>query len=88
MPPLTDTQEAQRLAEQVVGDLAFYNRERIRRSLRDDRFFEEMASELDEAKRLYLDRVDPELENRHNLFNRAVVDLIIKPSESEETTIW
>ena len=85
---LTDLASAKRMAEQVVGDVAFYNRERIRVSLRDDRFFEEMAAELEEARRLYLDRVDPELEFRHNLFNRAVVDLIIKPSESEETTIW
>ncbi len=83
-----DPVEARRIAETLVGDIALYNREKIRQALRRDALFEELASEIEEARRMYMGRVDEELEQRLNLFNRAVVDIIINPFGSEETTIW
>ncbi len=85
---ITDIDEARRVADQVVGDVAFYNREKIRLALREDRLFTTLAAELAEAHAIYADRVDPEIEALHNFFNRAIVDMIIKPFENEETTIW
>lgn len=83
-----DLDQARRLAARVVGDVAFYNREKIRQALKADRLFEDLAVELAEARAMYSAKVPPELEQRHNLFNRAVVDIIIKPFADEETTIW
>lgn len=83
-----DLDEARKLAERVVGDIALYNREKIRRALKNDRLFEDLSAELAEARNMYLSKVDTELELKHNLFNRAVVDIIIKPFAHEETTIW
>lgn len=88
MALITDADEAKRLAERFVADVALYNRERIRRALKHDRLFEDLAQEIQEAREMYLARVDPELERAHNLFNRAIVDIIVKPYEHEETTIW
>lgn len=80
--------QARQLAARLVADVAFYNREKIRQALKQDRLFEALSRELDEARALYSAKVAPELEQRHNLFNRAVVDIIIKPFADEETTIW
>jgi hypothetical protein len=85
---ITDIAEARKFAERVVGDIALYNREKIRRALKNDRLFEDLSAELTEARGMYLSRVDAEVELKHNLFNRAVVDIIIKPFAHEETTIW
>lgn len=88
MALITDVEQARQLAQRVVGDVAFYNREKIRKALKADKLFEAISAELIEARAIYADKVEPELEQRHNLFNRAVVDVIIKPFADEETTIW
>ena len=88
MTSITDPEEARKLAERLVSDIAFYNREKIRRALKQDNLFELMGSEIDEARTNYIVRVDAELEEEHNLFNRAIVDIMIKPFDHEETTIW
>lgn len=88
MALITDVDQARRLADQLMADVAMYNRDKIRKALRTDTLFEELAKELAEARTMYLSRVDAELETRHNLLNRAIVDIIIKPFAHEETTIW
>lgn len=88
MALITETEEAKKFAERVVGDVAFYNREKIRQALKKDQLFEVLSAELAEARAMYTDKVEPELEQRFNFFNRAVVDIIIKPFADEETTIW
>jgi hypothetical protein len=88
MSMVTDPKEAQSIAERLVTEIAFYNREKIRKSLRSDSLFDDLKGELSEGRDHYLSRVDPELEERLNLFNRAVVDIIVRPFGSEETTIW
>ena len=86
--PITDLAEARKLAEQVVSDVAMYNRDKIRNALKRDRLFEDLEKELAEARKLYLSRVGEAFESRHNLLNRAIVDVIIKPFAHEETSIW
>jgi hypothetical protein len=88
MARITQIEEARKLAASVVGDVAFYSREKIRQGLKADSLFEAIADELAEARAIYAEKVEPELEQQHNLFNRAVVDIIIKPFADEETTIW
>jgi hypothetical protein len=85
---ITDCEEARKLAVSIIGDVAFYNREKIRLALKNDTLFEMLKPELDEARDMYSGRVDEELEQKYNLFNRAVVDIIIKSFANEETTIW
>ncbi len=88
MALITEVDEARKLALSIVGDVAFYNREKIRLALKNDTLFEMLEAELNEARGMYSGRVDEELEQAHNLFNRAVVDIIVKSGGNEETTIW
>jgi hypothetical protein len=88
MNTITDLQEARKLAERLVSDIAFYNREKVKQALKQDTLFDVLGSEIEEARTNYISRVDIELETQHNLFNRAIVDIMIKPFDHEETTIW
>jgi hypothetical protein len=79
MAALIDTPErAIRLARTIASDIAAYNPEKVIRGLSEDTLFTELADELEEGRALYRTRVSPELDERTNFFDRAVVDIVIK----------
>ena len=51
-------EKARRLARIIVADIALYNQERVDEGVRSGRFFELLASEIAEGKRLFLERFD------------------------------
>lgn len=51
--------KARRLANILVSDIALYNQERVDEGLRNGKFFELLASEIAEGKRLFNERFPP-----------------------------
>lgn len=87
--PLIETPEAaNRLARVICSDLALYNEEKVVRGLQQDTFFVELAEQLEEGREHYRSRVAPALYERTNFFDRAVVDVIIRPKGHIRTKIW
>lgn len=77
-----------RLARAIVSDIALYNQEKVKEGIRNDNIFEILADELREGREHFHTRVAPELVNRDHLFDRAIVDVMIKQAGKIESTIW
>jgi hypothetical protein len=85
---IEDADKARRLARTIVSDIALYNREEIRKGIKDDNVFELLAVELERGNKLYQSRVSPEIQKQKNFYNQAIVDVLIKQYGNTESTIW
>lgn len=77
-----------RLARAIVSDIALYNQEKVKEGIKNDSVFEVLADELQEGRDHFFGRVSPELEEREHLFERAIVDVMIKQAGKIESSIW
>ncbi len=85
---LIETEEAaRRLARAISSDLALYNEDKIAEGVRNDNLFDLMEDEIQEGRDLYQSRVAPELIGR-NLYDRAIVDLLVRSKAHVESPIW
>ncbi len=85
---IEDADKARRLARTIVSDIALYNREEIRKGIKNDNVFELLAEEIERGKKLYISRVSPEIQKHRNYFNQAIVDILIKQYGNIESSIW
>ena len=86
--PIDTPERAIRLARTIASDISLYNEEKIIRGLSEDKLFTELSDEIEEGRELYRARVSPELYERTNFFDRAVVDIIIKSKGHVRSRIW
>jgi hypothetical protein len=85
---LIETEEAaRRLARAIASDLSLYNEEKIAEGIRNDTLFEVMEEEIQEGRDLFEGRVSPDLFGR-NLYNRAIVDLLVRSKAHIESPMW
>ena len=85
---LIETQEAaRRLARAISSDLALYNEDKIAEGVRNDNLFDVMAAEVQEGRDLFQSRVAPELLAR-NLYDRAIIDLLVRSKAHVESPMW
>ncbi len=85
---LIDKEEAaRRLARAIASDLSLYNEEKIVRGIKADNLFTELAEEIEEGRTLYKSRVSPELYQR-NLYDRALVDILVRSKAHIESVMW
>jgi hypothetical protein len=89
MPRLVENPDlAFRLARAIVSDIALYNQDKVTEGIKSDSIFELMADELEEGREHFFSRVSPEMPNRDHLFERAIVDVMIKQAGKIESPIW
>jgi hypothetical protein len=87
--PLIETPEAAiRLARAICSDVSLYNEAKIIQGIEQDSFFEVMRDELEEGRELYRSRVSPELLARTNYYDRAIIDVILRPKGYVKSKIW
>ncbi len=79
--------QARRLARAIISDVAIYNREKVEEGIRNDNIFEVLTEELNEGREHFNSRVAPPLA-ASNLFDLAVVDVLIKRAGKIESSIW
>ena len=77
-----------RLARAIVSDIALYNQEKVKEGIKNDSIFEVLTEELNEGREHFYGRVSPDLEDRDHLFDRAIVDVMIKQAGKIESSIW
>ncbi len=77
-----------RLARAIVSDIALYNRDKVTEGIKGDNIFDLMDEELAEGREHFFSRVSPEMENRDHLYERAIVDVMIKQAGKIESQIW
>jgi predicted NBD/HSP70 family sugar kinase len=86
--PQDERSKARRLARAIATDISMYNEEKIVRGLEQDNFFEALKDEIEEGRELFRSRVSAEIYQKSNLFDRAIVDIIIKPKGHVRSRIW
>ena len=77
-----------RLARAIVSDIALYNQDKVREGIRNDTLFEVLKNELNEGREHFYGRVSPELANRDHLYDRAIVDVMIRQAGKIDSPIW
>ncbi len=86
--PLIDSEEAaRRLARAIASDLSLYNEEKIVRGIESDSLFDELSEEIEEGRALYKSRVSPDLYGR-NLYDRAIVDILVRSKAHVRSAMW
>lgn len=88
MPMIDSPEGANRLARTIASDISLYNEEKIIRAIQEDNLFEALRPEIQEGLQLYESRVEPELRNQTNFFNRALVDVILRSKGSIKSKMW
>jgi hypothetical protein len=88
MPLIEAPEQAIRLARAICSDVSLYNEEKIVRSIEQDSFFDALREELEEGRELYRSRVAPDLYQRTNFYDRAIVDVILRPKGHVKSRIW
>lgn len=84
---IRDPEAARRLARTIVSDVAVYNKDELERAVVEDRVFEAMAPLIEEGRRHYEGRVDPELWAR-GFYEKALIDFLLKPFGRIKSRIW
>jgi hypothetical protein len=87
MSLIENRDQARRLARAIVSDVALYNRDKVEEGIKNDNIFEILHDQLTEGREHFESRVSRELAES-NLFDIAVVDVLIKRAGKIESTIW
>lgn len=87
MPKYDNPDRARMLARAIASDLMLYNEERLTAAIQNDAVFEELAEEIEEGRALFQSRVTPEIYEM-NLYERAIVDVMIKSKGHVKSRIW
>ncbi len=87
MSLIDNPEQARRLARAIISDVAIYNREKVEEGIKSDNIFELLTDELEEGRQHFISRVSPGLAES-NIFDLAVVDVLIKRAGKIESSIW
>ena len=87
MNMIDNPDQAKRLARAIISDVALYNTEKVESGIKNDNIFDVLQEELEEGRRHFFSRVDPELKPEA-IFDIAVVDVLIKRAGKIESDIW
>jgi len=80
-------ERARQLARAIASDLTLYHESKILDGLAKDTLFEVMRDDIEEGRALYKSRVTPEIYNL-NLYDRALVDVMLKSKAHVKSKIW
>jgi predicted Zn finger-like uncharacterized protein len=64
-------EKARRLARIIVSDIALYHQDRVEDGIRTGKFFQLLATEIEEGRRLFRERVAPELCRQEDFLGNA-----------------
>lgn len=85
---LIDKPERARIAARAIAsDLTLYHEAKILEGLERDTLFEVMRDEIEEGRALYKTRVTPEV-FALNIYDRALVDVMLKSKAHVKSKIW
>ena len=84
---IDNTKRARQLARAIASDLTLYHEAKILDGIENDSLFEVMSEEIEEGRDLFKSRVTPEI-YRENIYDRAVVDVLVKSKGHVKSKIW
>ncbi|MBI5481097.1 MAG: hypothetical protein HY906_19730 [Deltaproteobacteria bacterium] len=78
---------ARQLARAIASDLTLYHEQKINQGIEGDDLFEVMAGEIEEGRALFKSRVTPDI-YATGIYDRAIVDVMIKSKGQIRSKIW
>ena len=81
------SKRARQLARAIASDLTLYHEAKILDGITNDSLFEVMADEIEEGRELFKSRVTPEIFGE-NIYDRALVDVLVKSKGHVKSKIW
>lgn len=87
MSLIDNPDQARRLARAIISDVALYNREKVEQGIRNDSIFDLLTDELEEGRQHFVSRVTPRISST-NIYEIAMVDVLIKRAGKIESPIW
>ena len=87
---MTDEEKmkAMRLARAIASDISLDNEQKIIQGIENDNLFATLKDEIEEGRELFKTRVSPEIFRQTNFFDRAIVDVVLKPKGYVKSKIW
>jgi len=80
-------ERARQLARAIASDLTLYHEKKIVDGIENDRLFDVMAEEIEEGRALFKSRVTPEIYEL-NIYDRAIIDVMVKSKGHIKSRIW
>jgi len=80
-------ERARQLARAIASDLTLYHEGKILEGRTRDTLFDVMRDEIEEGRALYKSRVTPEIYTL-NIYDRALVDVMLKSKAHVKSKIW
>lgn len=89
MPPslIDNAKRARQLARAIASDLTLYHEAKILDGIANDTLFDVMSEEIEEGRELFKSRVTPEIYEM-NIYERAIVDVLVKSKGHVKSKIW
>ena len=87
MALIEKSERARQLARAIASDLTLYHEAKILEGLERDSLFDVMRDEIEEGRTLYKGRVTPEI-FALNIYDRALVDVMLKSKAHVKSRIW
>ena len=84
---IDNPQRARQLARAIASDLTLYHEAKILDGISNDTLFEVMKEEIEEGRALFKSRVTADIYGQ-NIYDRAIVDVLIKSKGHLKSRIW
>jgi hypothetical protein len=78
---------ARQLARAIASDLSLYHEKKLIEGIERDTVFDIMRDEIEEGRTLFKSRVTPEIFEM-GLYDRALVDMLLKSRGGVRSRIW
>ena len=84
---IDNPQRARQLARAIASDLTLYHEAKILDGITNDTLFDVMKDEIEEGRQLFKSRVTDDIFGQ-NIYDRAIVDVLIKSKGHVKSKIW
>jgi len=84
---IDNAKRARQLARAIASDLTLYHEAKILDGIANDTLFDVMADEISEGRELFKSRVTDEIFEQ-NIYERAIVDVLVKSKGHVKSKIW
>ena len=78
---------ARQLARAIASDLTLYHEKEILDGIEHDSLFDVMNEHIEEGRSLFKSRVTPDI-YALNIYDRAIVDVLVKSKGHVKSKIW
>ena len=84
---IDNPKRARQLARAIASDLTLYHEPKILEGIANDNRFEVMSDEINEGRELFKSRVTEDIFGQH-IYERAIVDVLVKSKGHVKSKIW